>query len=142
MLLFLSTLYLAFTGPVVRAPAMNTNMWNHPATLANLDVLRSRGHKIVGPDSGDLACGTVGPGRLAEPEWIAEAVISALRPQDLTGETVLITAGASAPEVVVQDCINWLNSEFGATVEEVTTREEHVSFPLPRELRALQTARA
>lgn len=56
--------------------------------------------------------------------------------------TVLITAGASAPEVVVQDCINWLNTEFGATIEEVTTREEHVSFPLPRELRALQSAKA
>ncbi|WP_397571827.1 4-hydroxy-3-methylbut-2-enyl diphosphate reductase [Schlesneria sp. T3-172] len=56
--------------------------------------------------------------------------------------TVLITAGASAPEVVVQDCIGWLSTEFGATAEEVTTREEHVSFPLPRELRALQTAKA
>lgn len=54
---------------------------------------------------------------------------------------VLITAGASAPEVVVQDCIRWLDREFGATIEEVTTREEHVSFPLPRELRALQLNR-
>lgn len=57
-------------------------------------------------------------------------------------ETVLITAGASAPEVVVQDCIEWLKKEFGATVEEITTREEHVSFPLPRELRKLQSARS
>ena len=56
--------------------------------------------------------------------------------------TVLITAGASAPEVVVQDCITWLSKEFGATVEEVTIREEHVSFPLPRELRVLQSAKA
>ena len=56
--------------------------------------------------------------------------------------TVLITAGASAPEVVVQDCIRWLSNEFGATVEEITTREEHVSFPLPRELRKLQTSLA
>jgi len=56
--------------------------------------------------------------------------------------TVLITAGASAPEVVVQDCIEWLNKEFGATIEEVTIREEHVSFPLPRELRILQSAKA
>jgi len=53
-------------------------------------------------------------------------------------ETVLITAGASAPEVVVQDCIGWLSEKFGATLEEITTREEHVSFPLPRELRVLQ----
>lgn len=57
-------------------------------------------------------------------------------------ETVLITAGASAPEVVVQDCIQWLANEFGATTEEVTTREEHVSFPLPRELRVLQSAKS
>ena len=56
-------------------------------------------------------------------------------------KTVLITAGASAPEIVVQDCIEWLSTEFGATIEEVTTREEHVSFPLPRELRVLQSAR-
>ena len=55
-------------------------------------------------------------------------------------ETVLVTAGASAPEVVVQDCIDWLTREYGATLEEVTTREEHVSFPLPRELRVLQSA--
>lgn len=53
-------------------------------------------------------------------------------------ETVLVTAGASAPEVVVQDCIDWLTREYGATLEEITTREEHVSFPLPRELRVLQ----
>lgn len=57
-------------------------------------------------------------------------------------ETVLITAGASAPEIVVQDCIRWLNSEYGATLEEITTREEHVSFPLPRELRAFQSVKA
>ena len=60
----------------------------------------------------------------------------------LNCETVLITAGASAPEVVVQDCIRWLDKEFGATLEEITTREEHVSFPLPRELRVLQSTRA
>lgn len=57
-----------------------------------------------------------------------------------TDSTVLITAGASAPEVVVQDCIQWLRNEFNATVEEITTREEHVSFPLPKELRVLQSA--
>lgn len=56
--------------------------------------------------------------------------------------TVLVTAGASAPEVVVQDCIDWLTREYGATLEEVTTREEHVSFPLPKELRILQSSRA
>jgi len=91
---FLSTLYLAFTGPVLLAPAMNTNMWRHPATQANLEVLRLRGHAIVGPEEGELACGTVGPGRMAEPSVVASAVASLLcRRQDLEGETVLITAG-------------------------------------------------
>ncbi|MBS0201743.1 MAG: 4-hydroxy-3-methylbut-2-enyl diphosphate reductase [Planctomycetes bacterium] len=56
----------------------------------------------------------------------------------VNAETVLVTAGASAPEVVVQDCIDWLTREYGAVLEEVTTREEHVSFPLPKELRVLQ----
>jgi phosphopantothenoylcysteine decarboxylase/phosphopantothenate--cysteine ligase len=94
---FLTTTYLAFTGPVVLAPAMNTNMWNHPATQENLRILRARGHVIVEPDEGILACGMVGPGRLAEPEVIAQAVAAAAqRPgtkRDLEGETVLITAG-------------------------------------------------
>lgn len=92
---FLSTTYLAFTGPVVLAPAMNTNMWNHPATRWNLRTLRARGHVILDPDSGELACGMVGPGRLPEPVAIANAVMNALVPaeQDLNGETILITAG-------------------------------------------------
>src|SRR5579885_901619 len=85
---FLTTLYLAFTGPVVLAPAMNVNMWQHPATQANLATLRSRGHHLVEPDSGYLACGMVGPGRLAEPHAIAEAVSRVLNPRrDLEGET-------------------------------------------------------
>ncbi len=91
---FLTTLYLAFTGPVVIAPAMNVNMWQHPATQANLETLRRRGHRIVEPGSGYLACGMTGPGRLAEPLEIA-AAIDALshRRRDLDGETILITAG-------------------------------------------------
>ena len=68
---FLTTLYLAFTGKVVLAPAMNSNMWAHPATQANVAWLRARGCEIVEPDSGLLACGTTGPGRLAEPAAIA-----------------------------------------------------------------------
>lgn len=98
----LTTSYLAFTGPVVIAPAMNVNMWNHPATRENLRILRERGHVIVEPDAGALACGMVGPGRLAEPQRIAEVVAETYRTgprsgaeirQDLEGETVLITAG-------------------------------------------------
>jgi len=91
---FLTTLYLAFTGPVVVAPAMNSNMWRHPATQANLETLRQRGHRIVEPESGYLACGMTGPGRLADPAAIVEAIEREWRKrQDLDGETVLITAG-------------------------------------------------
>ena len=95
---FLTTTYLAFTGPVILAPAMNTNMWNHPATQENLRILRERGHVIVEPDDGILACGMIGPGRLAEPESIADTVMGvAARAEnakrDLEGETILITAG-------------------------------------------------
>ena len=91
---FLSTLYLAFTGPVVLAPAMNTNMWNHAATQANLEVLCKRGHTVVGPDEGSLACGMLGPGRMSEPDIIADAALALMnQPKDLEGETVLITAG-------------------------------------------------
>jgi phosphopantothenoylcysteine decarboxylase/phosphopantothenate--cysteine ligase len=91
---FLTTLYLAFTRPVVLAPAMNANMWNHPATRENLEILRGRGHTIVEPEEGWLACGMIGPGRLADPEKIAETSLGLLRVrQDLEGEVVLITAG-------------------------------------------------
>ena len=91
---FLTTLYLAFTGPVVLAPAMNVNMWQHPATQANLATLVQRGHTVVEPGSGYLACGMTGPGRLADPEAIAAAVERVGNPRrDLEGETVLITAG-------------------------------------------------
>ncbi len=91
---FLTTLCLAFTGPVVVAPAMNVNMWQHAATQANLETLRKRGCRIVEPGSGYLACGMTGPGRLAEPEEIVAAIESEARKRrDLEGETVLITAG-------------------------------------------------
>src|SRR5437660_169920 len=91
---FLTTMYLAFTGPVVLAPAMNTNMWNHPATRANLAILRERGHLIVDPEDGALACGMIGPRRLAEPARIADQVAGLmLKSRDLEGETILITAG-------------------------------------------------
>lgn len=92
---FLTTTYLAFTGKVVLAPAMNTQMWHHPATRDNIARLRARpGHVIIEPDAGLLACGEVGPGRLPEPVRIAEIVMrAAAAATDLSGETVLITAG-------------------------------------------------
>ena len=91
---FLSTLYLAIKAPVIVAPTMNVNMWEHPATRANLEILRQRGVHIVEPDSGYLACGMVGAGRLADPEHIVTATMERLGvSQDLAGETVLVTAG-------------------------------------------------
>src|ERR1700692_5035238 len=97
---FLTTLYLATTAPVVVAPAMNVNMWDHPATQQNLDTLRKRGVRIVEPGSGYLACGMTGPGRLAENEAVVAAVMEALgASQDLSGETVLITAGPTREKI-------------------------------------------
>jgi phosphopantothenoylcysteine decarboxylase / phosphopantothenate---cysteine ligase len=91
---FLSTLYLAFTGPVILAPAMNTVMWEHAATQANLKRLRERGCSVVDPDAGWLACGTVGEGRLADPIRIAEHVDSLKRQRkDFEREVILMTAG-------------------------------------------------
>ncbi|HZS27787.1 MAG TPA: bifunctional phosphopantothenoylcysteine decarboxylase/phosphopantothenate--cysteine ligase CoaBC [Candidatus Angelobacter sp.] len=91
---FLTTLFLATTAPVVIAPAMNVNMWENAATQANLQTLKSRGITVVEPDSGYLACGMVGAGRLAANETIVKAVLKVLHAeQDLAGETVLVTAG-------------------------------------------------
>jgi phosphopantothenoylcysteine decarboxylase/phosphopantothenate--cysteine ligase len=93
---FLSTLYLATSAPVLVAPAMNVKMWEHPATQANLEILRQRGVRVIEPGTGDLACGTVGVGRMAEPEAIADTVLNALgRRHDLAGEVVLVTAGGT-----------------------------------------------
>jgi phosphopantothenoylcysteine decarboxylase/phosphopantothenate--cysteine ligase len=93
---FLTTMYLATRAPVLVAPAMNVNMWDHPATQANLETLRRRGVRVVDPGTGSLACGMVGAGRMAEPEAIAEAVLSSLgKRHDLAGEVVLITAGGT-----------------------------------------------
>ncbi len=93
---FLSTLYLATQAPVLVAPAMNVNMWEHPATQANLDLLRQRGVRVIEPGTGSLACGMTGAGRMAEPEAIADAVLAALgRRHDLAGEVLLVTAGGT-----------------------------------------------
>ncbi len=93
---FLTTVYLATTAPVLVAPAMNVNMWNHPATQANIETLRQRGVRVVDPGTGDLACGMIGTGRMAEPDAIADAVLQALgRRHDLAGEIVLVTAGGT-----------------------------------------------
>jgi phosphopantothenoylcysteine decarboxylase / phosphopantothenate---cysteine ligase len=97
---FLTTLYLATTAPVVVAPAMNVNMWQHPGTQKNLEILRARGVKVVEPGAGYLACGMIGAGRLAENELIVAAVMEALgASQDLAGETVLVTAGPTREKI-------------------------------------------
>jgi phosphopantothenoylcysteine decarboxylase/phosphopantothenate--cysteine ligase len=98
---FLTTLYLATPAPVVVAPAMNSEMWAHPATQANLRILADRNVRIVPPGVGDLACGMVGPGRLAETEAIVQVVLEQLDRRvspprrDLADETLLVTAGGT-----------------------------------------------
>jgi phosphopantothenoylcysteine decarboxylase/phosphopantothenate--cysteine ligase len=99
---FLSSTYLACSAPVLVAPAMNTTMWEHPATQRNLDQLRSDGVHIMEPDAGEMACGTIGPGRLSEPERIVAAaleILAAANKKDLTGERIVITVGATREEI-------------------------------------------
>jgi phosphopantothenoylcysteine decarboxylase/phosphopantothenate--cysteine ligase len=102
---FLTSTYLASTAPVIVAPAMNTTMWNHPATRRNLERLRADGVRVIEPDAGEMACGTFGPGRLSEPERIVAAALEVLREskrqteRDLHEERILITAGATREEL-------------------------------------------
>jgi phosphopantothenoylcysteine decarboxylase/phosphopantothenate--cysteine ligase len=97
---FLTTLYLATTAPVVVAPAMNVNMWEHSATQENIEILRARGVHIVPPEEGYLACGMTGAGRLAGVEAIAQAVCARLGiKHDLENETVLVTAGPTCEDL-------------------------------------------
>lgn len=100
---FLTSTYLACTAPVLIAPAMNPTMWGHPATRRNLSQLRNDGVRIVEPDSGEMACGTIGPGRLNDPERIVAAALELLDQggmvQDLAGERLLITTGATREEL-------------------------------------------
>jgi phosphopantothenoylcysteine decarboxylase / phosphopantothenate---cysteine ligase len=121
---FLTTLYLATTAPVVVAPAMNVNMWEHPATQQNLETLRNRGVKIVEPGSGYLACGMTGPGRLAENEAVVAAVLEALgASQDLAGETVLITAGPTREKIdPVRYLTNRSSGRMGYALAEAALR--------------------
>ena len=121
---FLTTLYLATTAPVVVAPAMNVNMWNHPATQRNLEVLRQRGVKIVEPGSGYLACGMVGQGRLADNEAIVAAVVEALdATPDFRGETVLITAGPTREKIdPVRYLTNRSSGRMGYALAEAALR--------------------
>ncbi|MBI3695209.1 MAG: bifunctional phosphopantothenoylcysteine decarboxylase/phosphopantothenate--cysteine ligase CoaBC, partial [Acidobacteria bacterium] len=126
---FLTTLYLACTAPVVVAPAMNSNMWAHAATRANLEILRRRGVCVVEPGEGYLACGMTGPGRLAAVEEIVAAVEQALmRSCELQGQTVLITAGPTRePLDPVRYLSNRSSGRMGfALAEEALARSARV----------------
>jgi phosphopantothenoylcysteine decarboxylase/phosphopantothenate--cysteine ligase len=121
---FLTTLFLATTAPVVIAPAMNVNMWENAATQANIQTLKARGVNVVEPDSGYLACGMVGAGRLAANETIVLAVLKALKAeQDLTGETVLITAGPTREPIdPVRYIGNRSSGKMGYAIAEAALR--------------------
>jgi len=121
---FLTTLYLATKAPVVVAPAMNVNMWEHPATQENLQKLRARGVHVVDPDEGYLACGMTGAGRLAATEAIVEKVrvILGLR-RDLEGQTVLVTAGATREDIdPVRFLTNRSSGKMGYALAEAAAR--------------------
>ncbi len=121
---FLTTLYLASTAPVIIAPAMNVNMWNHAATQENVAMLRARGVTIVDPDEGYLACGMTGAGRLAGQEAIVAAVREALKAQrDLEGEIVLVTAGPTREDLdPVRYITNRSSGKMGYAVAEAAAK--------------------
>src|SRR6266446_4794903 len=121
---FLTTLYLASTAPVVIAPAMNVNMWNHAATQENVEMLRARGVTIVDPAEGYLACGMTGAGRLAGQDDIIVAVREVLKAErDLSGDTVLVTGGPTYEDLdPVRYLTNRSSGKMGYAVAEAAAR--------------------
>ncbi len=121
---FLTTLYLATTAPVIVAPAMNVNMWEHPATQESVVKLRARGVHVVDPDEGYLACGMSGPGRLASVEAIAQVVCEVLRIRhDFASETLLVTAGPTCEDLdPVRFLTNRSSGKMGYALAEVALR--------------------
>jgi phosphopantothenoylcysteine decarboxylase/phosphopantothenate--cysteine ligase len=118
-----SAVLLATRAPILIAPAMNVNMWNHPATQANLATLRTRGVAVVGPDAGELACGWEGVGRMSEPAVIAEAVVSELIPASLAGTRVLVTAGGTAEPIdAVRSVTNRSSGKMGFAIASEAAR--------------------
>jgi phosphopantothenoylcysteine decarboxylase/phosphopantothenate--cysteine ligase len=118
---FLSALYLATRAPVLLAPAMNTNMWEHPAVRENVARLEARGVHMVAPGAGYLACGWIGPGRLAEPDAIVEAADRLLRPRaSLVGRRLLVTAG---PTVEDLDPVRYLGNRSSGRMGFALARE-------------------
>jgi len=121
---FLSTLYLATKAPIAVAPAMNVNMWEHPATQKNLATLRARGVHVVDPDEGYLACGMTGAGRLAATETIVKKVCAVLGLRhDLEGETVVVTAGPTCEDFdPVRFLTNRSSGKMGYALAEAAVR--------------------
>ena len=121
---FLTTLYLATKAPLILAPAMNVQMWEHPAVQANLQRLRERGAVVVEPDEGYLACGMTGPGRLASAESILVQVRAVLGLRhDLTKETVLVTAGPTCEDLdPVRTLTNRSSGRMGYAIAEAAQR--------------------
>jgi phosphopantothenoylcysteine decarboxylase/phosphopantothenate--cysteine ligase len=121
---FLTTLYLATTAPVIVAPAMNVNMWEHEATRENVQILRDRGVRVVTPEEGYLACGMTGAGRLAGLEAIAETVLETLGIRhDFENETVLVTAGPTCEDLdPVRFLTNRSSGRMGYALAEVASR--------------------
>ncbi len=121
---FLTTLYLSTTTPVLVAPAMNVEMWRHPATQENVDILQRRGVRVIQPGSGYLACGEEGEGRMAEPEEVLQEAIGLLEgKKSLAGEVVLVTAGPTwEPIDPVRFLSNRSSGKMGFAVAAETRR--------------------
>ena len=121
----LSTLLLAFSGkPVIMAPAMNSEMWAHPAVQRNIAILKSWGIRMVGPEEGELACGVSGVGRMAEPDVIVEAVCAVVQPQRLAGQRWLVTAGPTYERIdSVRFIGNYSSGKMGFALAEALATE-------------------
>jgi len=149
---FLTTLCLATKAPLIVAPAMNVNMWEHPATQKNVEILRERGVKVLQPDEGYLACGMTGAGRLTSVESIAQAVLATLgASDDLSGERVLVTAGPTQePLDEVRYLSNMSSGKMGYALAEASRRRgarvvlvsgpTHLEPPAGAEVERVRTA--
>jgi phosphopantothenoylcysteine decarboxylase/phosphopantothenate--cysteine ligase len=121
---FLSTLYLSTPAPVLLAPAMNVEMWRHPAVRANVEILKGRGHCFVNPEPGPLACGMEGEGRLAAVDVIVSRILEALKADEsLAGMKVLVTAGPTVEDIdPIRFISNRSSGKMGYAVAEEALR--------------------
>jgi len=121
---FLSTLYLATPAPVLIAPAMNVEMWRHPAVQANIRTLKERGHYFVDPEPGELACGMEGEGRLAGVDSIVAAILDVLKADDsMVGLKILVTAGPTVEDIdPIRFLSNRSSGKMGYAVAEAARR--------------------